>query len=105
MSETKPFDISKRLVWEAYQRVRANKGAAGVDGQSIDEFEQESDEQSLPTLESTVVGELLPAGGSSGTDSEEVGRGTNARCTHRYRSYRADGGHTGVGAAIGSSLS
>jgi retron-type reverse transcriptase len=41
MSETKPFDIPKRLVWEAYQRVKANKGAAGVDGQSIDEFAQD----------------------------------------------------------------
>ena len=33
----KPFDIPKWVVWEAYQRVRANKGAAGVDGQSIEE--------------------------------------------------------------------
>ncbi|REH17880.1 RNA-directed DNA polymerase [Kutzneria buriramensis] len=37
----KPFDIPKRLVWEAYERVRANKGAAGVDRQSIDEFESD----------------------------------------------------------------
>jgi retron-type reverse transcriptase len=29
------------LVWEAYQKVAANKGAAGVDGQSITEFEQD----------------------------------------------------------------
>jgi retron-type reverse transcriptase len=26
-------------VWEAYKSVKANKGAAGVDGQSIEEFE------------------------------------------------------------------
>jgi hypothetical protein len=30
----KSFDISKRLVWEAYKSVKANQGAAGVDGQS-----------------------------------------------------------------------
>jgi len=39
MTETKPFDISKRLVWDAYKRVKANRGAAGVDQQSIAEFE------------------------------------------------------------------
>ena len=38
-SADKPFGIPKQLVWEAYQRVRANKGAAGVDGQSIADFE------------------------------------------------------------------
>ena len=36
---TKPFDVSKRLVWEAYKRVKANAGAAGVDEQSLEEFE------------------------------------------------------------------
>jgi RNA-directed DNA polymerase len=35
----KPFDISKREVWEAFKRVKANQGAAGVDGQSIAAFE------------------------------------------------------------------
>ncbi len=42
MSEPKPksFEISKRAVWEAWLRVKANKGAAGVDEQSITEFER-----------------------------------------------------------------
>jgi RNA-directed DNA polymerase len=39
--EGKPFQIPKQLVWEAYRRVRANKGAAGVDGQSLAEFESD----------------------------------------------------------------
>lgn len=39
MTETKSFEIPKSLVWEAYQRVKANKGAAGIDGQSIEAFE------------------------------------------------------------------
>jgi RNA-directed DNA polymerase len=40
MSEAKPFVISKWEVWEAYKRVRANKRAAGVDEQSIADFEK-----------------------------------------------------------------
>jgi len=35
----KPFAISKWVVWEAYEKVKANQGAAGVDGESIAEFE------------------------------------------------------------------
>lgn len=38
-SSNKSFAIPKGLVWEAYRRVAANKGAAGVDGQSIEDFE------------------------------------------------------------------
>jgi RNA-directed DNA polymerase len=40
MSEAKPYCISKWEVWEAYKRVRANQGAAGVDEQSIADFER-----------------------------------------------------------------
>src|SRR4051812_18732972 len=39
MDRAKPFDIPKREVWEAYKKVKANQGAAGVDGQSIADFE------------------------------------------------------------------
>jgi len=41
--QDKPFAISKWVVWEAFQRVKANKGAAGVDEQSIAEFERDRD--------------------------------------------------------------
>ena len=39
----KPFDISKWAVWEAFERVKANKGAAGVDEESIAQFEVNRD--------------------------------------------------------------
>jgi RNA-directed DNA polymerase len=41
VSEPKPksFEISKLAVWEAYRRVKKNKGGAGVDGESMAEFE------------------------------------------------------------------
>ncbi len=41
MEKAKPFQISKRIVHEAYQQVKANKGVAGVDRQSIQTFEQD----------------------------------------------------------------
>lgn len=37
--KAKPFVIPKQLVWDAYQRVKANQGAAGVDGESLTAFE------------------------------------------------------------------
>ena len=40
-SPGKPFEISKRAVWEAWEKVRANKGAPGVDGESVADFEKD----------------------------------------------------------------
>ena len=41
MGKAKSFDISKKVVWEAYKRVKANRGAAGVDRQSLEAFEKD----------------------------------------------------------------
>ena len=41
MSTVKSFEITKKLVVEAYKRVKANGGAAGVDGQTIAMFEED----------------------------------------------------------------
>ena len=38
-SQDKPFVISKWDVWEAFRRVKANGGGPGVDGQTIEDFE------------------------------------------------------------------
>jgi group II intron reverse transcriptase/maturase len=40
MTSTKPFVIAKRDVWEAYQQVKANRGAAGIDEETIAMFDQ-----------------------------------------------------------------
>jgi len=39
MEEHKSFGISKRSVWEAWKKIKANRGAAGVDGVLIAQFE------------------------------------------------------------------
>ena len=40
MKESKPYEISKQVVMEAFKRVKANKGSAGIDGQGLKEFEE-----------------------------------------------------------------
>ena len=39
MEKTKPYEIPKQMVLEAYHLVRQNKGAAGIDGKSLDDFD------------------------------------------------------------------
>jgi RNA-directed DNA polymerase len=41
LEEAKPFVIPKLAVWNAYKKVKANRGAAGIDGVSIEEFEKD----------------------------------------------------------------
>ena len=41
MLEAKPYVIPKQLVWDAYRRVKANEGAAGVDGETLAMFEKD----------------------------------------------------------------
>jgi retron-type reverse transcriptase len=38
--ETKSLPITKRMVWNAYQKVKRNGGSAGVDGESLEEFQK-----------------------------------------------------------------
>ncbi len=40
-TEAKPFDIPRRLIWDAWKRVAANKGAPGVDKESITAFQNQ----------------------------------------------------------------
>lgn len=41
MNQAKPFPITKHQVWDAYKRVKAKHGGAGVDGQTLAEFERD----------------------------------------------------------------
>jgi RNA-directed DNA polymerase len=41
MSVTKPYSISKQWVYDAYLKVKANRGSGGVDGISLKEFEKD----------------------------------------------------------------
>ena len=39
MGQAKPFDIPKQLVWDAFKQVKKSKGSAGIDEQSISDYE------------------------------------------------------------------
>jgi len=65
MVKAKSFEIAKREVWEAYKRVKANRGAAGVDGVTIAKFEQNLSKKPVPNLESHGLGQLRAAAGQA----------------------------------------
>lgn len=41
MEKTKSFPVTKRMVWEAYLRIKANKGGAGIDQVSLEDFDKD----------------------------------------------------------------
>lgn len=41
MNAAKPFEIDKRLIYEAYKKVKSNRGSAGIDGVSMEEFDKD----------------------------------------------------------------
>ena len=61
MSATKPFTIDKWLVYEAYKAVKANAGSAGVDQQSIEEFETDLKSNLYKIWNRMSSGSYLPA--------------------------------------------
>ena len=60
MDEAKLFCIAKRDVWVAYKRVKANRGTAGVDGQSIAEFEEDLGNNLFKIWNRMVSGSYIP---------------------------------------------
>ena len=96
MSATKPFTISKQQVYEAFKAVKANAGAAGVDKQSIEDFERNLKDNLYQDLEPDVVGDLLPAAGQSGRHPEKGWRGTNSWCADGSGPRGADGCQDGI---------
>ena len=73
-TSTKPYVIAKRAVWEAYQQVKANRGAAGIDDETIAMFEQNLSKNFVQAVEPDVVGVVFPAAGEAGRNSEGKGR-------------------------------
>ncbi len=57
---TKPFEIPKALVREAFRRVKAKGGSAGVDGESIEAFEAKLGENLYKLWNRMASGSYFP---------------------------------------------
>jgi hypothetical protein len=68
----KPYDVPKTLIWEAWLHVKANQGAAGIDAETIERFEEKAGRQPVQNLESDEFRQLLSAAGKGCADPEEV---------------------------------
>ena len=73
VDKAKPFNIPKWVVWKAFKRVKANRGAAGVDRQSIAGFEADLSNNLYKLWKSDVLRELLSSAGAASGDSERDG--------------------------------
>ena len=102
--KAKPFDIPKREVWEAFKHVKANQGAAGVDGQSIAEFEADLSNSLYKLWKSAVVRELLSSAGATGGNSESGWRNATVGHSDGSGSRRPGGRSPFLGAACGAGI-
>ena len=60
MSSDKPLPITKVMVWMAYQQVKRNGQAAGVDGQSLDDFNKDLENNLYKLWNRMASGSYLP---------------------------------------------
>lgn len=60
MDKAKPYQISKHAVMAAYEHVKANKGAAGIDGETIKDFEKDLKDNLYKIWNRMSSGSYLP---------------------------------------------
>jgi RNA-directed DNA polymerase len=60
LNPAKPFPITKHQVWEAYKRVKANHGGAGIDAQTLEEFDQDLSNNLYKLWNRMASGSYLP---------------------------------------------
>ena len=74
LEKTKPFNIPKQLVWQAYKLVKANAGAAGIDHQSLKDFEKNLKDNLYKLWNQNVLRKLFSTASKGCTDTKEIRR-------------------------------
>ena len=101
----KSFEIRKRLVFEAWEKVQANGGAPGVDAVSIDRFGANEADNLYKLWNRMSFGELLPRRSASGGDTEgSRGRGQDPRRAQCGRPNCPDRSSDAAGREAGADL-
>ena len=92
MSETKPFKIERQWVMDAYQRVKANRGVAGVDEMSLEEFDKDYKKHLYRIWNRMSSGSYIPPPVMLVEIPKKEKRGKSAYWAfpHRFRSHRLD---------------
>ena len=101
------------MVWKAYQLVKRNGKAAGVDGQSLDDFAKDLENNLYKLWDRMASGSYFPPSvrrveiPKSGGGSRPLGMATdieNCTTSDSGRSRRTDGGQAGAGVPVGADL-
>jgi retron-type reverse transcriptase len=82
VSSAKPYGIAKRTVWEAYQQVKANRGAAGIDDESIADFERDLPKNLYKLWNRMSSGSYFPPPVKRSGDSQGIGGHAQAGRAH-----------------------
>jgi retron-type reverse transcriptase len=107
-SNGKPFAISKRLVWEAWRRVKANDGAEGVDEESIQAFEANLKANLYKVWNRMSSGSYMPPPVRAVEIPKKSGRGVRtlgvptviSYCCVIQRAFGFVGGYASVSSAV-----
>lgn len=91
MSGTKPFTISKDLVKQAFQLVKENRGAAGVDKQTLADFELNLEDNLYKLWNRMSSGSYFPPPSESSSYTEGNRRGAYSGCAYSDRQSCPDG--------------
>ena len=102
--EGKPFAIPKQLVWQAWKSVKANGGAAGADGVTIEMFEKDLKNNLYKVWNRMSSGTYFPPPVRAVEIPKASGGTRIARRAHRGRQGGADSGRDGAGAQDGGHL-